>query len=111
MIYTVNFMLATCMAPGPKEGLWRYLDHEAKLIALFFLFLLFGIGHAGENWGLGSLYHHHRNRRWEKESAAEESSSGLQAESYSEGYKDEMQDEVRPHWELDETPHVRRMKT
>ncbi len=65
MIYVANLMLATWMAPGPDQPIWRYLDNETKLIALFFLFLLFGIGHAGENWGLGALYHRRRHRLWE----------------------------------------------
>ena len=42
------------------------MDNLIKLILMFFLFLLFGIGHAGENWGLGSLYHHRRRARWER---------------------------------------------
>jgi hypothetical protein len=28
--------------------------------------LILGIGHAGENWGLGTLYHGRRSERWEK---------------------------------------------
>lgn len=66
MVYTVNLMLATWMTPGPDQPLWRYLEPQMGHVTLFFLFLLFGIGHAGENWGLGALYHHRRHLRWEQ---------------------------------------------
>ena len=66
MFYTVNYMLATLMAPGSDRALWRYVENESRLILVFFLFLLFGIGHAGENWGVGALYHHRRHLKWEK---------------------------------------------
>jgi uncharacterized membrane protein YphA (DoxX/SURF4 family) len=63
--YMVQLMLATWNVPGPNEPMWRYLDNSCKLLALLFLFVLFGFGHAGENLGLGSLYHHRRHRTWE----------------------------------------------
>ena len=63
-VYMVNLMLATWNAPGPNEPLWRYLDNGSKLIALMFLFVLFGLGHAGENLGLGALYHRRHHGRW-----------------------------------------------
>lgn len=66
MVYMVNLMLATWMAPGPDEPLWRYLDGQMQHIALFCLFLLFFMGRAGENWGLGALYHHRRHLGWER---------------------------------------------
>jgi signal transduction histidine kinase len=46
--------------------LWHYPDEQLRYILPFFIFLLLGIGHAGENWGLGALYHKHRHKRWEK---------------------------------------------
>ncbi len=66
MMYAVNLMLATWMAPGPDQPLWRYLDGQMRHIALFLLFLLFGMGHAGETWGLGALYHRRRLREEEE---------------------------------------------
>jgi uncharacterized membrane protein YphA (DoxX/SURF4 family) len=83
MLYTANLMLATWMAPGANQPLWRYFDNAEKLIALFFLFLLFGVGHAGENWGLGALYHHRRHRKWEEsqEGAAPQESTA-ETENY-----------------------------
>ncbi len=68
MIYCANLMLATWWAPGTAEPLWRYISNEALFFAVFFLFLLFGIGHAGEDWGLGAIYHRHRSRKWERAS-------------------------------------------
>jgi uncharacterized membrane protein YphA (DoxX/SURF4 family) len=69
MLYSVNLILATWMAPGADQPLWRHLDGEMRHIALFLLFLLFGVGHAGENWGLGALYHRRRHLRWEQSNA------------------------------------------
>ncbi len=66
MLYQVNFVLATWWQPGPGEPLWHYPDEQLRYVFPFLIFLLFGIGHAGENWGLGSLYHGRRHERWEK---------------------------------------------
>jgi uncharacterized membrane protein YphA (DoxX/SURF4 family) len=71
MFYMVNLMLATWMTPGPDAPLWAYLQGEFGYLCVFFLFLLFGIGHAGENWGLGAVYHHRRHLRWEQPPAEE----------------------------------------
>ncbi len=66
MFYSVNLMLATWNLP-PGTGLnARYMDNLIKLILMLFMFLVFAIGHAGENWGLGSLYHRRRRARWER---------------------------------------------
>jgi uncharacterized membrane protein YphA (DoxX/SURF4 family) len=63
-VYMVHLMLATWNVPGPNQPMWSYLDNAGKLIALLFLFMLFGFGHAGEILGLGSLYHRrHYNRQ------------------------------------------------
>lgn len=66
MAYMVNLMLATWFMPGPDQPFCRYLSGQMSHISLFLLFLLLGIGRAGENWGLGSLYHHRRHLRWEQ---------------------------------------------
>jgi uncharacterized membrane protein YphA (DoxX/SURF4 family) len=88
MFYTLNFMLATCMAPGSNGAVWQYVENETKLILMFFLFLLFGVGHAGENWGVGALYHHHRHRRWEKEEASAEAEASARFDSLKVRYFD-----------------------
>lgn len=90
-VYMVHLMLATWNVPGPNEPMWRYLDNGGKLLALLFLFVLFGFGHAGENWGLGSLYHHRRHRKWEhQEPEGElETSAIAKSESYRRRYRNE----------------------
>ncbi|MBZ5567659.1 MAG: DoxX family protein [Acidobacteriia bacterium] len=75
MVYMLNLILATWMAPGSNVDLWRYLDNESKLITMFFLFLLFGIGHAGESFGLGALYHRRRRLKWAAAEAGQEESA------------------------------------
>jgi uncharacterized membrane protein YphA (DoxX/SURF4 family) len=47
MLYSLNLMLATWNVPGADEPMWRYLDNASKLILMFFVFLLLGVGHAG----------------------------------------------------------------
>jgi len=66
MFYMLNFILATWWQPGPGEPLWHYPDEQLRYVFPFLVFLILGIGHAGENWGLGSLYHGRRHERWEK---------------------------------------------
>jgi len=72
MFYMANLMLATWMTPGPDALLWQYLQGESVYIFGFFLFLLLGVGHAGENWGLGAIYHGRRHVKWENPGASEE---------------------------------------
>jgi uncharacterized membrane protein YphA (DoxX/SURF4 family) len=60
MSYSLNLMLATWNVAAGSEAIWRYL------IPMFFMFLLFGIGHAGERWGVGSLYHRRHRPRLER---------------------------------------------
>src|SRR5205814_2003694 len=57
MTYMVNLLLATWYQPSPAEPLWHYPDEQIRHAVPFFIFLLLGIGHAGENWGFGALYH------------------------------------------------------
>lgn len=102
-VYMVHLMLATWNVPGANEPMWRYLDNGGKLIPLLFLFVLFGFGHAGENLGLGSLYHHRRHRKWEQqdEGGELESSATPTIEAYSRRYRNERDEfpqerELRP---------------
>jgi len=96
MLYSVNFMLATWNAPGANEPTWRHLDNASKLILLFFLFLLFGVGHAGENWGLGSLYHHRRHQRWEQQAEGGELKTSAVPKIESDSRRYLYEDEFRP---------------
>lgn len=65
-VYMVNLMLAVWYQPTPYEPLWNYPDEQLRHVVPVLIFVLLGIGHAGENWGLGALYHRHRRKRWEK---------------------------------------------
>ncbi len=66
MVYTANMAIATWHQAAANEPLWHFPDEQLRYILPFFILLLLGIGHAGENWGLGALYHKHRHKRWEK---------------------------------------------
>jgi uncharacterized membrane protein YphA (DoxX/SURF4 family) len=91
MSYTVNLMLATWNVAGANDGPWRYADNPSHLVLTFFLFLLFGIGHAGESWGVGSLYHRRRRPRLERDAISGElpASSMRGVASYSRAYAGE----------------------
>lgn len=66
MFYMVNLALATWYQPAPGEPLYHYPDEQIRHAVPFLIFLILGIGHAGENLGLGSLYHRRRHKQWEK---------------------------------------------
>ena len=60
MFYMLNLMLASWRHAGPEASFLRHFSDQTPQICLFLLFLLMGLGHAGETWGLGKLYHAHR---------------------------------------------------
>ncbi len=66
MIYMVNLALATWYQPAPGEPLYHYPDEQLRHAIPFLIFLILAVGHAGENLGLGTLYHRRRNKEWEK---------------------------------------------
>ena len=66
MFYMVNLAFATWYQPAPGEPLYHYPDEQIRHAVPFLIFLILGIGHAGENFGLGSLYHRRRHKQWEK---------------------------------------------
>ena len=66
MFYMVNLALATWYQPAAGEPLYHYPDEQIRHAIPFLIFLILGIGHAGENLGLGSLYHRRRHKQWEK---------------------------------------------
>lgn len=41
---------------------WRFLEIHIEQMAMFGVFLLMGLGHAGDIWGLGAIYHRVRVR-------------------------------------------------
>jgi len=66
MFYMVNLALATWYQPAPGEPLYHFPDEQIRHAVPFLIFLILGIGHAGENLGLGSWYHRKRHKQWEK---------------------------------------------
>jgi len=64
MLYSLHLILATWNAsPGMHDSVWGDLEGVSNLLLMLFLFLLLGVGHAGERWGLGALYHRHRQSK------------------------------------------------
>jgi hypothetical protein len=60
MVYMANRIVLSWRPEVPNPTLWHYLDAHLLHIALFSLFLIFAVEHAGETWGLGAFYHSHR---------------------------------------------------
>lgn len=58
MFYMLNLMLASWLHAGLDASFLRHFADQSPQVCLFLLFLLIGLGHAGETWGLGTLYHH-----------------------------------------------------
>lgn len=65
--YMATLVLATWHQSALAEPLWIFPNEALRYIIPLFVFVLLAIGHAGENWGLGALYHRHRHKRWEKQ--------------------------------------------
>lgn len=64
MLYEFNFVLASWNQTGSFA---TNLDAAASRLMLIALMALFAVGHAGETWGIGSLYHAGRSRLWRSE--------------------------------------------
>ena len=48
----VSLTLATSWAPGPGMPVWRYFGAELDHLPLLFLFVVFFVADAGQEWGL-----------------------------------------------------------
>lgn len=70
MLYSFWLLLATWNVASNAPAMTQSDEHHFRNLFPFLVFLLLGVGHAGETWGLGSLYHRHRARKWEREQAA-----------------------------------------
>jgi len=70
-LYSVALLLATWNGAGTAPSMLQTAEHQFRNLFPVLTFLLLGIGHAGETWGVGALYHRHRAQKWERESAAE----------------------------------------
>lgn len=64
IFYYLNFLLVSW---NQADAFGDCLALQSERLFLMLLLLLFCLGHAGETWGLGSLYHGQRARRWEEE--------------------------------------------
>ena len=67
--YTAFLLLATWNGVE-TASMMQTADHQFRNLFPTLVLLLLGVGHAGETWGLGALYHHHRARQWQRDNAA-----------------------------------------
>jgi uncharacterized membrane protein YphA (DoxX/SURF4 family) len=67
MIYTFGLFLTTWNQVQAGPSMLQSTEHQFRNLFPLLVFLLIGVGHAGETWGVGALYHHHRDKRWERE--------------------------------------------
>jgi hypothetical protein len=65
MLYMLNRIAITWYQGGMESASWQFIGAHVDQFSMFLLFLVLGFGHAGETWGLGALYHHHRFRDME----------------------------------------------
>lgn len=70
MLYSAGLFFATLNQAPTTPSMLQSAEHQFRNLFPFLVFLMVGVGHAGETWGVGSLYHHRRARRWERETAA-----------------------------------------
>ena len=62
MAYTLHFFALTWYPDDTPFYFWRFLELHLGQITLFAVFLFMGLGHAGDIWGLGAIYHRMRVR-------------------------------------------------
>jgi len=62
MLYMLHFSGLSWYPDDTPFFFWRFLELHLGQIALFAVFLLMGLGHAGDIWGLGAIYHRVRVR-------------------------------------------------
>jgi uncharacterized membrane protein YphA (DoxX/SURF4 family) len=67
MLYSAGLFFATWNQAPTTPSMLQSAEHQFRNLFPFLVFLLLGVGHAGETWGVGSLYHHRRARAWERE--------------------------------------------
>jgi uncharacterized membrane protein YphA (DoxX/SURF4 family) len=61
ILYTLH-RFALGWYPDDAFEMWRFLELHLEQIAMMGLFLLMIVGHAGDVWGLGAIYHRVRLR-------------------------------------------------
>lgn len=70
MLYSAGLFFTTWNQAPTTASMLQSAEHQFRNLFPFLVFLLLGVGHAGETWGVGSLYHRHRARKWEREAEA-----------------------------------------
>jgi uncharacterized membrane protein YphA (DoxX/SURF4 family) len=61
-LHMVSLTLATWWGPGPGMPVWRYFGAELDHLPLLFLFVIFFVADAGQEWGLDG-YRRVKNRK------------------------------------------------
>lgn len=87
MIYSLALLLTTWNESGTSPSMLQSAEHQFRNLFPFLIFLLLGVGHAGETWGVGAMYHRHRDRAWIKshpEGEAQPPESGAAAMEHEE---------------------------
>jgi uncharacterized membrane protein YphA (DoxX/SURF4 family) len=56
-LHMISLTLATWWGPGHGVPVWRYFGAELDHIPLLFLFILFFVGEAGQEWGLDGHFY------------------------------------------------------
>jgi len=64
IIYMFNLMLATWHGVGFRPTFWQQLEGQMRHIFPAIMLFLLAMGHAGETWGLGALYHRRGEVDW-----------------------------------------------
>ncbi len=69
MLYSIGLLLTTWNQVVSTPSMSQNAEHQYRNVFPFVVFLILGVGHAGETWGVGSLYHRRRARDWQDENA------------------------------------------
>jgi uncharacterized membrane protein YphA (DoxX/SURF4 family) len=80
MMYSVGLFFATYNQTDSTPSMMQSTDHQYRNLFPFLVFLMLGVGHAGETWGVGSLYHRHRARVWGREDEAKAQQAPVESE-------------------------------
>ena len=68
-LHMVSLTLATWWGPGPGMPVWRYFGAELDHLPLLFLFIIFFVADAGQQWGRDGFKRGGKGRRdWKQES-------------------------------------------
>lgn len=64
MVYMATVWLCSWNPPAAGAQFLQTTEFQFRNLFPLLVFLQLAVGHAGETWGIGALYHHHRDRRW-----------------------------------------------